>query len=98
MRLLATAIDPDPIFAGKREKLWLPTCSGTGHHAGAAPEISLPLHILTAQECALLAEITKGKLVHVAGRQVGLQRSRTFEVWSDIKTKLGIRSAYQLRQ
>ncbi|SIS85891.1 hypothetical protein SAMN05421759_104359 [Roseivivax lentus] len=96
--LLASPLDPDPIFAGKRERLWLLTCTSKGSEARAAIEARPDLDTLTRQERALYGGIAEGHSVEQAGSALGLKRSRSFEVWSSVKTKLGIRSAHQLRQ
>ncbi len=96
--LLASPIEPDPLFADKREKLWLLTCTNKG---AARPQTrSIPafdLDALTRQERSLYTEISLGKSVEQAGLAIDLKRSRTFEVWSSVKEKLGITSAHQLR-
>lgn len=94
--LLASALDPDPIFAGKRENHWVLTCSGTGA-ASFAPAAGPDLDALTRQERTLYTEIAAGKSVTQAGEAIGLKRSRTFEVWGGIKDKLGITNAHQIR-
>lgn len=96
--IVATAIDPDPIFAGKRENNWLLTCSGSGAKSIKASEAKdINLDALTRQERDLFHEIANGKSVAEAGTAIQLQRSRSFEVWSSVKKKLGIKSAHQLR-
>lgn len=92
--LLASPLDPDPIFAGKRENHWLLTCTGTG---AAAPATCADHDALTRQERALYNEIASGKPVKEAGAAIGLKRSRPFELWAGIKDKLGIRNAHQIR-
>ncbi|WP_333713913.1 hypothetical protein [Yoonia sp.] len=94
--LIASPLDPDPIFAGKRENHWLLTCSVSGA-AMPAPEANPAHHVLTRQERTLYSEIAAGKSVQKAGEAIGLKRSRTFEVWGSIKEKLGITIAHQIR-
>lgn len=93
--LLASRLDPDPIFAGKRESHWILT-SGAKSGSGTVPATYLDL--LTRQERGLYDGIVAGKSVEDAGKAVQLKRSRSFEVWSAVKDKLGIKSAHQLRQ
>lgn len=94
----ATALDPDPIFAGKREKHWLLTYI-PGNTAGSIlPKLGgINLNVLTRQEQDLYAKIAEGMSVDEAGRSIRLKRSRSFEVWSSVKDKLGIKAAHQLR-
>ena len=98
MLLLATPVDPDPLFADKREQLWLLTCSNYGA-AQIAPSIaeSFNLSALTRQERELYRAVANGETVTEAGESIGLQRSRAFEVWAEVKDKLGITSAHKLR-
>lgn len=97
--LLAKPVDPDPLFADKREQMWLLTCSNFGK-SEVAPEFTAAFNLdaLTPQERKLYKAIASGKSVVDAGNTVGLQRSRAFEVWSSVKEKLGISSAHQLRK
>ncbi|MCF2872043.1 hypothetical protein L0664_13290 [Octadecabacter sp. G9-8] len=96
--LLASPVDPDPIFAGKRENHWLLTCTTQDAAVPAKiTETAANLDALTPQERALFMAIAKGQPVAQAGEAVGLKRSRSFEVWSSVKEKLGIKSAHQLR-
>ena len=92
--LLASPLDPDPIFAGKREKHWLLTCTAAGATVTGPQSV---LDSLTRQERDLYREIANGKSVEEAGRTIHLKRSRSFEVWGAVKGKLGIKNAYQLR-
>lgn len=96
--LLASPLDPDPIFAGKRENHWLLTCTSLGAAPSAmAPDYGSNLDALTRQERDLYNQIAKGRSVEQAGRAIQLKRSRSFEVWSSVKEKLGIKNAHQLR-
>lgn len=96
--LLASPVDPDPLFANKREQLWLMTCSNFGT-SNVSPSIaaSFNLNALTPQERKLYDRIVEGKSVANAGIAIGVQRSRAFEIWSSIKQKLGISNAHKLR-
>lgn len=96
--LFANPVEPDPLFAEKREKLWMLTCSNAGADLKQATQAAgLDLHLLTEQERNLLSEISAGKSITEAGSAINLKRSRTFEVWSSVKEKLGIVNAHQLR-
>ena len=98
LHIVASAVDPDPRFPGKREKLWLLSCSNA--HVGAIrtkARVMFNLEALTRQEKGLYRAIASGASIKIAGASIGLKRSRTFEVWSSVKSKLGIESAHQLR-
>lgn len=97
--LLAKPVDPDPLFADKREQMWLLTCSNFGK-SKVAPGIiaSFNLDALSPQERKLYKAVASGKSVSDAGEAVGLRRSRAFEVWSSVKEKLDISTAHQLRK
>lgn len=92
--LLASRLDPDPFFAGKRESHWILTCATRGN---AAPAPDAHLDALTRQERDLYQGIARGLSVEQAGEAIGLKRSRSFDVWSAVKGKLGLKSAHQLR-
>lgn len=96
--LMASPVDPDPIFAGKREKHWLLTCSASGiTSSGQTSHAAANLDALTRQERLLYAAVAAGEKVSDAGKALGVQRSRSFEIWSSVKEKLGIKNAHQLR-
>lgn len=97
--LLASPIDPDPLFAERRETLWLVTYANGDLSAQASPPTQdLISSTLTPQERALYNAIRAGKSIVDAGNEINLRRSRTFEVWSSVKEKLGISSAHALRE
>ena len=97
--LLATPLDPDPIFAGKRENHWVLTAGhGSSLSAGHTGEAAPALASLSRQERDLYQQIATGLSVAQAGESIGLKRSRSFEVWAQVKTKLGIRTAHLLRR
>ena len=97
--LLATPLDPDPIFAGKRENHWVLTAGHDAVLPGPRPADDTPaLAALNRQERDLYRQIAAGKSVAQAGDSIGLKRSRSFEVWAQVKDKLGIRTAHQLRR
>jgi hypothetical protein len=96
--LLASPVDPDPLYPDKREQLWLLTCSnGPGRHIAPSIAASFNLNALTPQERRLYDAIRGGRPVDEAGAEIGLKRSRAFEVWASVKQKLGITSAHMLR-
>lgn len=96
--LLASPIDPDPLFADKREQMWMLTCSNSGKAQVASfVAASFNLDALTRQERDLYDAIVSGKPVAQAGAAIGLKRSRSFEVWGSVKDKLGIANAHKLR-
>ena len=96
--ILANPVDPDPLFAGKRERLWLLTCSNFAAF-NSAPSLaaSLNLNVLTPQERKLYDRIKEGRSVSEAGASIGLKRSRSFEIWASVKAKLSIASSHKLR-
>lgn len=95
----AKPIDPDPLFARKREQFWMLTCSNAGLRPISAPVSSeLNLGALTVQQRDLYRGIEGGMSVVNAGVAIGLKRSRAFDVWAEVKAKLGITSAHKLRQ
>lgn len=98
MLLLASPVEPDPLFAEKREQFWILTCSNTGQaKIEQSITASYNLAVLTRQEHLLYAAVVDGKSVSDAGKSINLKRSRAFEVWSSVKNKLGIISAHNLR-
>lgn len=96
--VLAYPFDPDPFFANKREQNWLITCSGS-EKCEIAPAImaSFNLDRLNDQEKSMYELVASGKPVTDAGSNIGLKRSRSFQVWASVKQKLGIASSHQLR-
>lgn len=98
LTLLASPIDPDPLFAEKRETLWLLSSTSKDIAMPAKPPTQeLLLDTLTPQERALFNHVKDGKSIVEAGDMIGLKRSRTFEVWSSVRTKLGLKNAHALR-
>ncbi len=93
--VVARPFDPDPLFAGKRQHLWVLTFTSAAF--GPARQADHDVSVLTEQERALFHAIREGASVEAAGQQIGLQRSRTYDVWSSVKSKLGIANAHQIR-
>lgn len=96
--ILASPIDPDPLFTDKREQLWLLTFTNAGGDT-VDPSVSRSFNLsaLTARERQLYEEIVKGHSIEQAGEAIGLKRSRAFDVWGSIKRKLAISSVHKLR-
>jgi hypothetical protein len=94
--VVARPFDPDPLFAGKRGQLWIVTCTCAANR----PTIPLghDISVLTEQERAVFEAIRAGVPVAEAGHKVRLKRSRTYDVWSSVKLKLGIANAHQIRR
>ncbi|MDJ0630504.1 MAG: hypothetical protein QNJ44_19765 [Rhodobacter sp.] len=91
--VFARPIAPDPRFEGKRETLWLLEFVRPSEPEKAPYD----LRVLTDRELALYQAVTEGASVETAGASVGLGRTRAFEVWNSVKSKLGITSAHKLR-
>ncbi|WP_306046594.1 hypothetical protein [Nioella sp. MMSF_3534] len=93
----AVPFEPDPLYSMKKEKHWLLRFEiGTGA-ARSVQSIGYPLERLTPQERRLFEAISQGVSVQEGGQMLGIQRSRTYEVWSRVKEKLGISNAHELR-
>lgn len=97
MEVKAVGGDPDPLFEGKREQFWLVTFRVARDGRLRAGPVSFDLSGLAAQELALFKAIRNGKSIKDGGLSIGLQRSRTFEVWANVKEKLSISDAHELR-
>lgn len=96
-RVSATAIEPDPLFKGKRENLWLLTILEKPGTTNSGTFDRGALSGLTKQETGMLEAITAGMKVSDAGASIGVRRSRAFEIWASIKEKLGITNAHNIR-
>lgn len=96
VRATARPIEPDPRFAGKREKLWLIMFSGVSSGRVIQGDFR-DVANLTAQEQRLYSAVMEGRSVADAGDAIGIRRSRAFEIWSSVKTKLNISNAHQIR-
>ncbi len=93
----AVPFEPDPLYSQKKEQHWL-----LRFETGNSPSIQMdsvgyPLEHLTHQERKLFDVVSKGAGVQEGGQLIGIQRSRTFEVWAQVKGKLGISNAHELR-
>lgn len=95
----AKPIDPDRRFLGKREKFWVLIFSDTSEpNAQNVLSSKKPTsQWLNEQETQLYNAILAGKSVVEAGKAIGVKRSRTYEIWQSVKSKLRIASAHQLR-
>ncbi|PTV96088.1 hypothetical protein C8J27_103421 [Rhodobacter aestuarii] len=92
----ATPFSPDPLYRDQRAPSWIVTF---GKKRDGVP-CPLPLHevALTAQERRLFDAVRAGATVAQAGEVIGVKRSRAFDIWAEIKQKLGIRNAHQIRE
>jgi hypothetical protein len=89
--------EPDPLYRDKREQLWLLTF---GFSAAARKQdqlITFDRQKLSDQEDAFFVELTGGAEVIEAGENIGVARTRSFELWAAIREKLNIKSIHQIR-
>lgn len=93
----ASPFEPDPLYAQKKEKHWLLRFEAGVGAKKRVTSVGFPLERLTAQERKLFDVISRGASVQEAGQEIGIQRSRSFEVWACVKDKLGISNAHELR-
>lgn len=91
------SFDPDPLHEGKRDghQLIIFRSRADKRQANAIP-VQL-LESLTAQEKRMLEYVESGLSIRHAGDQVGVKRSRAFEIWGSVKSKLAISNAHQIR-
>lgn len=89
----ASSFPPDPLYEGKREDWWLLSFQQDGGQTTALAGLDL----LTPQEKSLLDAIQSGSSVASAGEIVGVKRSRAFDIWASVKSKLSISNAHQIR-
>lgn len=93
----ATPFEPDPLYSKKKEKHWLLRFETATGAARTINSIGYPLDRLTRQERKLFDVVSQGASVQLGGQMIGIQRSRTYEIWSCVKDKLGISNAHELR-
>lgn len=91
----ASPFEIDPLYQAKKERYWLLRFQASTNQNHQAQ--TYPLALLTQQERQLFDAICAGASVQSAGQEIGIQRSRAFDVWGSIKSKLGIVNAHQLR-
>lgn len=94
VRVFARAVEPDPRFEGKREHHWL--LEFTGFTSQETSDV-YNLDNLTGRERRIFDAVASGASVKDAGIKVGLGRTRTFEIWNQVKSKLGISNAHKIR-
>lgn len=93
----ATPFDVDPMFKGRKEVNWLLTIRSEANGISRSILSTLDYSQLDEREAQLTRLIIDGQKVKDAGAVVGLGRSQTFKLWADVKHKLGVKSAHQLR-
>jgi len=96
LEIWASPFDPDPLYAEKREPRWFVAVREEGA-AGAMPQLAED-GPLTEQERRLFEAVRAGASVADAGVAIGVKRSRAFDIWGEIKLKLGINNAHQVRE
>lgn len=91
----ASPFEIDPLYQEKKQRYWLLRFQTS---IGKRNEIAAyNLGLLTYQERQIFDAICAGASVQAAGQKIGIQRSRAFDVWANVKAKLGISSAHELR-
>jgi len=85
----------DPLYQEKKEQYWLLRFQASSTPTGGTRDY--PLSVLTTQERKLFEAICAGATVIEAGKDVGVQRSRAFDIWANVKSKLKITNAHELR-
>ena len=93
LTIYAVPFTPDPLYVGKREKWWLLTFQIEEIYTISPAELNL----LTSQEKDLFAAIRSGSSIASAGEIIGVKRSRAFDIWASVRSKLGISNAHQIR-
>lgn len=94
---IATSFDPDPLHEGKREGHQLIVFRSPSERTSSLGFQACQLDSLTAQEKKLFAAVQDGVSIQKAGKLIGVGRSRTFEIWASIKSKLTISNSHQVR-
>ena len=91
------SFDPDPLHEGKREGHQLIIFRSSSERRNHQEFTEFELKNLTPQEKKMLAAVQHGLSIRDAGDAIGIKRSRAFEVWGSIKSKLSISSSHQVR-
>jgi hypothetical protein len=94
LTISASPFTPDPLYVGKRDDWWL--LSFQKEEAYTTSLLDNQKH-LTLQEKGLLDAIRLGSSIASAGETIGVKRSRAFDIWASVKSKLGISNAHQIR-
>ena len=95
-RMSASPFVSDPMYQDKKEKHWLVTFQAAKRQL-QQPKSTTMLATLSDQERALYDQLIAGTQILPAGQALGIGRSRTYQIWDDIREKLGIESVHQLR-
>lgn len=86
----------DPLYKDKKESeiiLFFDVGAATSRNTPPKSRIDL----LDPQEKSLFDHVFTGKTIEESGKLIGLQRARSFEIWSSVKQKTGIKNAHDLR-
>lgn len=86
----------DPLYKGKKESEIILFFDVGAATSGSTPPKSR-IDLLDPQEKSLFDHVFEGKTIEESGKLIGLKRARSFEIWSSIKQKTGIRNAHNLR-
>jgi len=91
-------ITVDPLYEGIREPEYLLLLEPVeAEDITFQRKLAPGLTLLTPQERGLYDAICLGHSVPEAGEQIGVRRTRAFEIWGHVKEKLGVKTASQLR-
>jgi hypothetical protein len=96
-RAFMASFDPDPLHKGKREGHQLIVFKSPSSRDNSQKFPEHELENLTAQEKKMFAAVQGGLSVLRAGDQIGVRRSRAFEIWASVKSKLAISNSHQVR-
>jgi len=94
-QVFMASFDPDPLHKGKREGHRLIVFRSSSEKKSSFQ--SYELESLTAQEKKMFGAIQGGLSIRQAGDNIGVKRSRAFEIWSSVKSKLAISNSHQVR-
>lgn len=97
-RIMVRPLPTDPLYEGIRDpELMLLLEPVEGDDSDLRPRLGPRLSHLTEQEREIFDAVSRGLSIPTAGDKIGVKRSRAFEIWRNVKEKLGLKNASQVR-
>lgn len=86
----------NPLYASKRADRWLLSFTPS-NRSSEVSSLPIDLTVLSNVERRLFDEVRKSSRIDAAGKELGMGRSSTYNMWGGIKQKLGVSSVHQIR-
>lgn len=96
LHVKVSPFNSNPLYASKLADRWLLSFTPSSRSSNMS-SLPIDLTVLTEVERQLFDKVRERPRIDAAGRELGMSRSSTFNMWGLIKSKLGVSSVHQIR-